>query len=78
MAIYKLIASGHFGPDEIETMTKAYELALAELCLRDRNDPFTKVAAKAILDVTPMGVRDPTDVKERALSVLGAGKVTAA
>jgi hypothetical protein len=31
MAIYRLIASGHFGPDEIEVMTAAYEAALVDL-----------------------------------------------
>jgi hypothetical protein len=30
MAICRLIAAGHFGPDEIATMTKAYEAALTE------------------------------------------------
>ena len=28
MAIYKLIANGSFGPDEIEAMSAAYESAL--------------------------------------------------
>ena len=29
MAIYKLIANGSFGPDEIEVMKDAYEAAFA-------------------------------------------------
>ena len=31
MAIYRLIANGAFGPDEIEVMTLAYEGALTEI-----------------------------------------------
>jgi hypothetical protein len=31
MAIYRLIANGSFGPDEIEAMTAAYEGALIDL-----------------------------------------------
>jgi hypothetical protein len=31
MAIYKLIANGSFGPQEIEAMSAAYESALIDL-----------------------------------------------
>jgi hypothetical protein len=31
MAIYRLIANGSFGPDEIEVMTAAYESASIDL-----------------------------------------------
>jgi hypothetical protein len=72
VAIYRRIASGHFGPDEIEAMTKAYELALAQLGLQDRNDPFTEIVARAIVTVTQTGERDPQTVKDRALAALGA------
>jgi len=33
MAIYRLIANGSFGPDEIKAMTAAYEAALVDLGL---------------------------------------------
>ena len=36
MAIYRLIASGSFGPDEIDAMTEAYERALTYLGMVDR------------------------------------------
>jgi len=41
VAIYRLIANGSFGPDEIEAMTTAYEGALIDLKCADRNDPLT-------------------------------------
>jgi hypothetical protein len=37
-AIYKLIANGAFGPDEIEVMKSAYEAALIDVAVTDRND----------------------------------------
>ncbi len=78
MAIYKLIANGSFGPDEIEAMTTAYESALLEINLVDRNDPLTNMVAAAILSVSATGERDPKKILERALQVLGLHVDTAA
>lgn len=77
MAIYRLIANGSFGPDEIEAMTAAYEGALADLKLADRNDPFTELIAKAIVNVTATGERNPTMITERALNALGVRRPAA-
>ena len=63
MAIYRLIASGSFGPDEIDAMTEAYERALTYLGMVDRNNPFTELIAKAIVNVTATGERDPQCVR---------------
>jgi hypothetical protein len=71
MAIYKLIANGSFGPDEIEVMKVAYEAALVNVGVTDRNDPITELIAKAIVNVTASGERDPKQVMERALNALG-------
>ena len=71
MAIYRLIAAGHFGPDEIEPMTKAYELSLEALNLVDRNDPLTELIARSIVNVTGTGERNPELIKDRALNALG-------
>ncbi|HEY2210803.1 MAG TPA: hypothetical protein VGH62_04110 [Bradyrhizobium sp.] len=74
MAIYRLISRGAFGPDEIEPMTLAYESALVELRVTNRNDPLTEDIAKAIVNVTATGERDPVRIKERALNALGLTK----
>jgi len=66
-----LIASGTFGPDEIKAMAATYEGALIDLHLIDRNDPLTELIAKAIVNVTATGERDPEKIKERALNALG-------
>jgi hypothetical protein len=72
MAIYRLIANGTFGPEEIEAMTAAYEAALLDLGLVDRNDPITEIVARAIVSVTSMGERDPAIIKDRALNAIGS------
>jgi hypothetical protein len=60
MAIYRLIAKGSFGPEEIEAMTTAYEAALLDLGLVNRDDPITEIVATAIVGIASMGERDPT------------------
>jgi hypothetical protein len=72
MAIYRLIANGSFGPAEIKAMTAAYEAALLDLGLADRDDPITEIVATAIVSVTSMGELDPVTIKDRALNAIGA------
>ena len=59
MTIYKLIANGSFGPDEIEAMSAAYESALIDLGIANRDDPITELVAKAIVNVVATGEREP-------------------
>ena len=78
MAIYKLIANGSFGPEEIKVMTEAYEGALIDLSITNRDDPVTELVAKSIINVTASGERDPVLVKERAVNALGIRRISAA
>jgi hypothetical protein len=78
MAIYRSIANDSFGPDEIKVMTAANEDALLDLRLANRDDPITELIAKAIVNVTATGERDPILVKERAINALGVRRPTAA
>jgi hypothetical protein len=71
MAIYKLIANGSFGPDEIKVMSEAYEGALIDLGILNRDDPITELIAKSIVNVTATCERNPKEVMERALNALG-------
>jgi hypothetical protein len=59
MAIYKLIANGSFGPDEIEVMKSAYEAALVNVGVTNPDDPITDLIAKAVVTVTASGERNP-------------------
>jgi hypothetical protein len=78
MAIYKLISNGSFGPDEIKVMTEAYEGALIDLGIANRDDPVTELIAKSIVNVTATGERDPSVAKERAVNALGIRRINAA
>ena len=71
VAIYKLIANGSFGPDEIEVMKAAYKAALVDVGITNPDDPITELIAKAIVNVTASGERNPKKVMERALNALG-------
>ena len=77
MAIYRLIASGSFGDVDVAAMVAAYESALVELQLRNRNDPITDIIARAILNVTATGERDPDAIRDRALHALGIHRAAA-
>jgi hypothetical protein len=65
VAIYKWIANGSFGPDEIEVMKAAYEAALVDVGVTNPDDPITELIAKSIVNVTASGERDPKQVMER-------------
>jgi len=53
-------------------MTAAYEAALLDLRLADRDDPITEIVASAIVSVTSMGELDPAIIKDRALNTIGS------
>jgi len=78
MAIYKLIANGSFGPQEIEAMSAAYESALFDLDITNRDDLITELIAKSIVNVISTGERNPELIKERAINELGLRKSDAA
>lgn len=78
MAIYRLIANGAFGPLEIEVMSAAYESALVDLGITNRDDPITELIAKAIVSVVATGERDPKLIEQRAINALGVRRTDAA
>jgi hypothetical protein len=51
LAIRSLIAGKAFQPEEAARLVAAYEFALDQLHLKDRNDPVTDLVAKKIIDV---------------------------
>jgi hypothetical protein len=78
MAIYRLIANGSFGQMEIAAMSAAYEAALIDLGITNRDDPITELIAKAIVNVVATGERDPRLIGQRAINALGVRKIDAA
>ena len=67
MAIYRLLQSSAFEPDDIERMASAYELARRALKLKDRNDPITETVARKIIDVAQTGEKDPERICAQAI-----------
>jgi hypothetical protein len=65
-----LEANRSFGPSEIEVLVKAFEDALRELQLNDRDDPVTLTVAKRIIELANQGERDPVRLRDRALESL--------
>jgi hypothetical protein len=58
LAIYRLLRKSDFDPEDIKRMASAYEQALAELGLQDRNDPLTETVAKLIIETAQAGEKD--------------------
>jgi hypothetical protein len=72
MAIYRILQRSGFGPEQIERMSAAYEQALILLQLSDREDPFTEIVARRIIEIAQRGVADPTAICSLAIQELKA------
>jgi len=59
-----------FGPGEVEVLVTAFEDALRELQLSDREDPVTLTVARRIIELANEGERDPVRLRDRALESL--------
>lgn len=68
--IHRILQNSAFTPEQIKQMCLAYEAALAELKLSDRNDPLTSAIAKAIIEAAEIGERDPMSICSLALERL--------
>jgi hypothetical protein len=70
VAIYRLLQTSAFEPADVERISSAYEQALIELRLVDRNDPLTEILAKLIVEVAQTGEKDSETICARALHQL--------
>jgi len=52
-------------------MAKACEGALVALKVSDRDDPFTEVIARKIVQLADSGEQDPDRLRDRVLEALG-------
>ena len=59
------------GPEDAERLDRAYRYALRSLYLVDRNDPLAEIVAKAVIEISAAGVRDPTEISKIAVRRLG-------
>jgi hypothetical protein len=70
MAIYRLLQNSAFGPEDTKRMGEAFELALAQLELKDRDDPLTESIAKLIIEFAQTGEKDTNRICVLALGQL--------
>jgi hypothetical protein len=67
MPINRLLADSKLEPQEIKRLNTAYTYALRSLSLVDRDDPFTKMVARKIIEIGATET-DPTKISQMAVS----------
>jgi hypothetical protein len=70
VAIYRLLKNSAFKPEDIRRMETAYEAALRQLNLIDRNDALTETVAKHIIEVAEADQKDPAEICKLVLKRL--------
>jgi hypothetical protein len=71
MPINHLLRNLPVGPEEVSSLTAAYEQALRGSGLVDRNDPLAEMVAKKVISISQTGLRNPADISARAIKELG-------
>ena len=59
-----------FRPEDIAQLGASLESALADLGIKDRNDPMTNSVAKLIILLAKDGERDSTSLTKRAVEIV--------
>ena len=68
MPIYRLVRQELIlTPDEITSITIAFEDALRSMGLVNRADPLAEIVAKKIIELAKTGERDPARLREQVL-----------
>jgi hypothetical protein len=57
--------------EEFGRLRKAYELALREIGVKDRDDPLAETIAKEIVEAGQTGLIDPAEISRIAVERLG-------
>jgi hypothetical protein len=58
------------GPEDVASLTAAFDAALSKLRLIDRKDPITMTVAKLIIQLAKDGERDPGKLCDGALNIM--------
>ena len=59
-----------FEPEEVASLTAAFDAAFNKLGLVNRKDPMTTTVAKLIIQLAKNGERDPKELCDQALKIL--------
>jgi len=67
MPVRRFLEGATFGPDDLKVMSAAFDAALVELGLRDRDDRLIELVARKITSFAKLGERDPERLCDRAV-----------
>ena len=67
MPIRPLLRDEHFTPEDIAVLTAAFEDALRDLRLVNRQDPAVTLVAKRIIELARQGEHDPEVLRDAVL-----------
>lgn len=70
MTVHRILQNVPLGPERIAELVEAYQMALQELNLAERDDPMNQMIAKKIIEVGQTGVRDSKDISRLAIRAL--------
>ena len=72
MPLDRLLEKRGVGSEHSECLRQAFNLALNELHLVDRNDPICEIVARKIIEIGLLdGTRDPRDIAALTIQQLG-------
>jgi hypothetical protein len=74
MPIYHLLKDAALDLTIVEAAGRAYEDLLVDLQLADRNDPFTEIIAKHVIEVAGTGVSSASEIREKVLVLLAKSR----
>ena len=64
MPIYRLLKNHAFAPDDVQVRASAFEAALSQLQVTDRNHPTAELVARRIFQLAQHGERNPDRLRE--------------
>ena len=70
-AIDRFLQKTTMTAEEIGRLRKAYELALHEIGVEDRDDPLTERVAREIVKAGQSGLTDPAEISKLVVKRLG-------
>jgi hypothetical protein len=70
MPLAPYLQGGVFEPKDVEAMTAAFAAVCLSLQLADRDDPFTEIVARKIIEIAGIGERDPERLHDLVLLAL--------
>ena len=67
MPIRAFIGRASFTPEQVAAMSEAFNAALVDIGLSDRQDPLAEIVARKVIEICRQGECDPKRLYELAL-----------